>query len=296
MASHLPAGRTLPVLLVLASAVMWGLWWLPIRALEEAGLTGAWAGVAMAAGALPLIGAVWAFGRGGVPMRPRAVAGAATVGLAIMLYATSITLTDVVRAVLFFYLAPAWSIAIECLFFGRRWRAMSGLSILLALAGIVALCHGEIPFGGASAAGDWMALASGLCWSAGSALVFSSKLPSVPRIAFAAVMGALVSGLAIALLVSPPPDLARPADAIPLAFGTGVLYLAPIVVVTMWGAIRLPPATMSFLLTAEILSGVASSALLAGEPFGLLEATGAALVTLGAMLELFRPDPTAKPA
>ena len=63
-----------------------------------------------------------------------------------------------------------------------------------------------------------------------------------------------------------------------LALAAGAVYLAPIIGVTLWGATRLLPATISFLLAAEILSGITSSALFLDEPFGWWEIAGTAMI------------------
>ncbi|MBK0398772.1 DMT family transporter [Limibaculum sp. M0105] len=292
--------------LALFAAVMWGLWWVPIRMLEGAGLHGVWPGLAMAAGALPAFAIAAARGgraravAGGAPVVPprseqqRALAGAVACGLAVMLYASALAFTDVVRAVLLFYLAPAWSTAIECLFLGRRWSRRSALALGLGACGVMAILR-LVPTGEGVGvvwnAGDSMALASGLAWSVGTALIFTAPTPGSGRLSLAMGLGALCAGLAIAFSgdgAGAMPDLSVLVAALPLALVTGLVYLAPVILGTMWSAQRLPPATLSFLLTAEIISGVGSSALFLDEPFGWPEMVGTVLVTLGALVEVVR--------
>lgn len=279
---------------MLAAALLWGLWWLPIRWVESLGITGLWPGVALCLGALPVTAALALWRRGPWPSR-HTLAGAVLIGMAMMLYGGSLSFTDVVRAVLLFYLAPAWSILIEYVWLGRRFRAYDALALGCAIAGIAMITRGEIPLEGAGAVGDWMALLSGMAWSAGSALIFTGRSLDAYGISLMAVTAAALSGTAIALLAG---DVAGnigggPA-AVAAAAGAGALYTAPIILGTVWGAIRLAPATLSFLLTAEIISGVGSSALLLDEPFGWIELAGAILIIAGAMVEVFRPDGAAK--
>ncbi|RMF35504.1 MAG: hypothetical protein D6754_13190, partial [Alphaproteobacteria bacterium] len=47
--------RNLPLLFGLLAAILWGLWWIPVRGLEAAGLTGSAAVTAMCLGALPAL-------------------------------------------------------------------------------------------------------------------------------------------------------------------------------------------------------------------------------------------------
>ena len=62
-------------------------------------------------------------------------------------------------------------------------------------------------------------------------------------------------------LVSGVPVVTTPTFAISAAMGFGAIYVVPIMVMTLWAAQRLSPATITFLLSAEILSGVISGAL-----------------------------------
>ena len=139
----------LAVSVVVFCAAMWGLWWLPVQLIEGQGITGTHVGIAMNLAVLP-VALGWLILRP-VAMSPRALVGAVLVGAAVSLYAISVTYTDFIRAVLLFYLAPAWSTAIECLFFGRRWSAKSVFAICLGFVGIGLISRGEISFDGLAA-------------------------------------------------------------------------------------------------------------------------------------------------
>ena len=290
------AGRSGTIGLAVVAAVMWGLWWAPVRWLEGAGLHGFWTTLGMCLGALPTL---WWAARDAPRLTAQAAGGAALVGVAVMLYGAALAFTDVVRAVLLFYLAPAWSTAIECLFLGRRWERRSALALGLAFLGVATIFRFEISAAGWSL-GDVAALASGLGWSAGAALIFAARGAREGK-AYAALGlaaglgGAAATGFALAVgggTAGGAPGWGALAAA-PLALASGAVYLAPILLITMFAALRLAPATMSFLLTAEILSGVASSAVFLDEPFGAVEALGALLLAGGALVETLAP---ARPA
>lgn len=219
-----------------------------------------------------------------MPFRPGI--GAAFVGGAVTLYSAAIVETSVVRAVLLFYMAPAWAIILECLFFGRRLRLISLGTIALAILGLLAIFRFEIDISSLNF-GDVLALLSGMCWAAGSALVFSSGTPiSAPRLTLVTFTSGIFIGAALALgfegNVFSPPSI--PASGAALLMGT--LYAAPMMIATLWSVRRLPPAMVSFLLTAEVISGVASAAIFLGSPFGSFEAAGAALIVGAALSEV----------
>ncbi|MGI9434095.1 MAG: DMT family transporter, partial [Geminicoccaceae bacterium] len=262
------------VLLVLVSALMWGLWWVPIRLGESMGLGGVWANLGVNFGGLLALGALAWLRPGQSSLSPRAWLGSILIGTAVSLYGASLSLTDVARAVLLFYLAPAWSTAIEVMFLGRRWHWRRLPPLILSFAGMLVVTRGEISLEGGGI-GDLAALLSGLAWSAGSALVFTTRDQSAANLAFAVMIAAVIFSLTLLPLDwQTLPDLrsaewARGATWMLLA---GAIYLAPIILITLWGAERLPPATISFLLTAEILSGIATSAIFLDERFGWPEA------------------------
>lgn len=277
-----------PVAVVLACAVLWGLWWWPVGLLERAGVTGAWIGVGMVGAALP-VSLAWAVLRPG-GMSPRAVLGAASVGLAIALYGVAVYHTDFVRAVLLFYFAPAWSTLIEMLFFGRRWRWRTGLALASALVGVVLIASG----GGSGDArdvplGDAMALAGGLCWSIGSALLFSSRRAEIGRVLVVAALGGSAGALLVAAATGTLAAGAVLPSAIasaPGAFVFAAAYVSLVLAGTIWGAFRLPPAVISYLLSVEVLSGLVSAGLVLGERLGGVELAGAAFVLAAIAIEI----------
>lgn len=291
--------------LVCASAVLWGLYWMPVRALNDFGITGTWTalllGLAGLLASLPflLTGSIGKIGW-------QHIAGALGIGSAFALYGIALAYTDIIRVVLLFYLAPAWSTIIECLFFGRKLTVRSFLGLLLSFIGIVVIFRGELPLDGLGALGDWLALLAGLGWSSGSALMFSSRKISVPAMTTASFFGAVLiscvclfffgefnhaidgtsAGLNNSTLII---VLTDNWQRLLLVFALlGFLYLVPVSAITLWGATQIPPALMSFLLTLEIIAAVGSSAVLLGEKFGLVEMLGTALIIAGALVEFIR--------
>lgn len=285
-----------PVPFAFFAAVLWGVWWIPIRLLADLGFGGSWAGVAMCVGALaPFVAAlVWA---GAPRLDRRAALGAVCVGFAVTTYSTAITYTEVIRVVLIFYLSPAWSKIIEAVFLDRPWRWTSTLTVSGALFGAYLILGGEVSLSGFGL-GEFMALISGIAWSAGAALTFTSRRAHHVSLAALTCASAIVIGAALALYAGDAVAVERPAAAASAVAGSGLIYLFPILLLTMWSAERLPPATLTFLLTAEIIAGVLSGVFLLGEPFGPMRAAGAALIVLAAVAEvlpvLLRPPAVRK--
>jgi len=282
------ATRRAAIWVVLASALMWGFWWYPVGLIEAAGLEGPWIGVAMCAAALPMAG-IWAAIRPGT-LSPRAMIGAALIGVAVMLYAVAVAYTDFIRAVLLFYLAPAWSTLREHLFFGRRWSVKSLVAIGCSLTGVVLISRGELALDGVGAAGDWMALGSGLAWSVGCALMFSARAAETGRVLLAMALGGVAGALLLAWadgsVVEGWPDPRALIAGHGAAVAIVCAYVGAMMASTMWGAFRLPPAVMTYLLSVEIFTGVLSAALILGEPFGWFEIGGAVFIIAAVLVEV----------
>lgn len=291
------ARPNLPVLLAFGSALLWGAWWMPVRWLESVGLHGVWAATAMLGAAVPVLLAAQL----GIPRSRRAqdgldtrtIASGALIGVAMTLYTAAIADTTVVRAVLLFYLAPVWSILIEVTWLGRRLRWLNGVAFGLAALGVLTIFRFDL--GGSSwSLGDTMALLSGMCWAAGSALVFTGRDIGALRLSLFGCLGAVAASLVCAALLGQAiPSNADAARAVGPALVTGTIYIAPVLVATLWSARRLSPTTLSFLLTGEILSGIGTAAWLLNEPFGWQELLGAGLVILAALIEVTLPKPVA---
>jgi len=274
-----------PVWLATCAAAVWGLWWIPIRYLESLGLHGAWAGMTMNGGAF-LVALAWmVFSRSPFQMSARALIGAVLVGVAVSTYSTALTYTDVVRAVLLFYLAPVWSKMIEWAFLRLPWHWWTTLALIAALLGAWLVLGAETSFDALNR-GDVLSLVSGLAWAAGAALVFSGGAAGAMSLTTVATFFSVLVAVPIALASGAPGMGDGLGLAVPLGLGAGAIYVLPIMALTLWSARRLSPTVLTFLLTAEILSGVISGAWLLDEPFGWMQMAGTLLIVLAALSEV----------
>lgn len=273
-----------PVLLTFVSAMMWGLWWIPVRWIESMGLSGAQAGILCNLGAVIAIGGYMIVARVHPRIGARTVMGAALIGMAFAAYSVAFTLSDVVRVILLFYLAPAWSKIIEWAFMGQRWRATSSLTLALSLGGAYLVIGGDISLTSINL-GDALALLSGVAWAVGAALVFTGPKSTTSALTLATVVWAMLLSLAFAWGMGEAMPTATSLPALGKSLAVGAIYLLPVLGVTLWSAQRLPPSLLSFLFTLEIVAGVLSGALLLDEPFGLYRLSGGVLIVAAALIE-----------
>ena len=295
MTNDVPQGRSSKTVgLVALCAILWGLYWVPIHVLSNRGLSGPMVSLLLTLAATLIALPIWLRSKPRLP-EWRSLLGAIGIGAAFSLYGIAITYSDVVRVVLLFYIAPAWSTIIECLFFGRRWSWRSLFGIALSLLGIIVIFRGELPLDGLGAIGDWMALFAGLSWSIGSALMFSAKRIDLKVMMLSSFSIAVVISAACLLFLSNESRLLATNQIGPLAVTFGLcalfamIYVYPVTYITLWGATLISPATMSFLLTLEVIAAVVSSAIFLNLGFGLIELVGTCLIISAALVEVLRP-------
>ena len=109
-------------------------------------------------------------------------------------------------------------------------------------------------------------------------------------------LGGVISALLIAALdgtLAKPLPFSTISEA-PQAYLFAALYVGIILVGTMWGAFRLAPAVMTYLLSIEILGGVFSSAVFLDEQFGLFEIGGTVFVIGAVLIEVLWTPATKK--
>lgn len=288
-------GTALPSLAIVAAAVMWGLWWIPVRALDARGLDGDRASLALyafaAAGMAPVL---LLRRRRRADIDRAALATGALFGGMLVAWNHALLIGEVVRVTLLFYTAPIWATLFGFAFLGDRPTARRSAGIVLGLAGaaiILGASAGELPL--PRGASDWLALAGSVMF-AGSATITrrTGGRGELERSFVAFAAAALFAFVLVALLPGPeaadtaaaaaPAPLAAP---LAIAAAVGVLYLIPLTWLVMWGAGRLDPGRVAILLLFEVLAAAVSAALLTDEPFGPRQWIGGALILSAALLE-----------
>ncbi|MEL6450463.1 MAG: DMT family transporter [Pseudomonadota bacterium] len=278
--------------LVLGGA-LWGLYWLPLRFLADLGLPGAWSSLVVYLCCALAIGALVLTGRMDLrrPSLTLAICGLAT-GAAFSLYSTSLVFTDVVRAILLFYLTPIWGTLLGRFVLGEALTPARLVALALALAGLMVVLGLGDGWPMPRNIGDWLALASGLAWAYGSLRVYQLQDISTAEQVAAFVFGALVvTGLT--MLAAPDLFVANtgPLAALrTLPWGLLMaLYVLPMLVLTIGPARLLTPGRVGILLMSDVLVDVLSAAIWSGDPFGWREALGSALIISAAVIEVAGP-------
>jgi len=282
--------ETLAKLACAYSGVVWGLFWIPLRALDELGVTGAWATALFylvpALLILPLMLARWRkLVAGGLSLQ---LTGLVT-GVAVVLYADSLIYTEVIRAMLLYYLTPVWSTILARLFLGEPITAVRWLAIALGLAGLLVIFGVDVGAPMPRNVGDWMGLVAGFCWGVAAVRMRGDETNHALEFTSLHFLWGTPAAVLIALLplsgAHAAPDAATAVSVLPWLVPVLAVIVVPGSFAAMWGASHLNPGIVGLLFMTEISVGTATAAIWANEPFGLREIIGIVLITSAGLAE-----------
>ena len=276
------------ILACLYAGAVWGLFWIPLRALEEAGLHGLW--ITVVYFLVPTIClvpvALWRWRhvrKGGLQLQLTAMIS----GGALLLYSTSIIYTDVVRAMLLFYLTPVWATILARLVLGDAITPTRIAAMMLAIVGMLTIFGLGARFPIPQNAGDWLGLGSGFLWAIAMVRIRMVESHSAIELTVGFFQWSLIFSAGAAFLLAPGhlPSVGQILPALPLLLVFMALLVLPGTYASLWGPKFLSPGVVGLLFMTEIVVGAISVALLAGEPFGIREVTGVILIAGASMLE-----------
>lgn len=280
------AGRAAPVLALVLNAFVWGLSWWPFRALQDQGVHPLWStAVVYLTSFLVFLalrpGSLRAFRRQPLLWLLAAAAGLTNVG-----FNWAVTVGDVVRVVLLFYLMPAWSVLLAWLVLGERPHGAALARLALALAGVATVLDtagGGMPWPRTLA--DGLALVGGFSFALTNVLL--RKLHAEPAGARVLAMfggGTLLAGgVALAGVLQgsvaplPAPQLAWLLLALLLAAGFLASNLA-----LQYGAARLPAHTTALVMLSEVVFASLSSVALGAAELTPRTLAGGAMILAAA--------------
>jgi drug/metabolite transporter (DMT)-like permease len=267
------------------SGLVWGLFWLPLRQLEKSGIPGVWANLVFYIAPLFFVAPIMLFrtrqiATGGLDLQLKGLITA----LSLVAYSMAVLSTEIVRAILLFYLTPIWSGLLARAVLGEPITPVRWLSMVLGILGmIIILGDGAdgLPLPGNI--GDWLALLSGLGWAVGAVALRMGK--NLDPIDLCCTNFTWSAGFAV-IFVLFAGAAAGPMPSVSTMVGT-LYWLLPVMLLivfsgmyaTMWGAPKLNPAVVGLLFMTEISVGAVTAALWSGEPFGVKEILGVVLIS-----------------
>lgn len=282
--------ETLAMIVVALSGFFWGLYWLPLRGLENAGIHGLWVVLIFhllpSLMLLPLM--LWRFRSimaGGWALH---IAGLLA-GSALIFYAGSLVFTDVVRAILLFYLSPIWATILSRVFLGEPITIWRAITIGLGAVGLTIILRLDQGLDVTINLGDAMGLASGIVWAVATVFIKSRNAEGGVDFTLAYFFWGSVVIVVMVMLspvaAGPAPDGAIIRAALPWMVAVALVLIIPTSFGSIWGATILSPGLLSILFMTEISAGAITAAIWADEPFGTRELIGVIVITCAGLFE-----------
>ena len=277
---------TVAVFALVLNAFVWGVSWWPFRALHEQGVHPLWSTAVVYLASFAVFLALKRGGLRAFASQPLLWLLAAAAGMTNVGFNWAVTVGDVVRVVLLFYLMPAWSVLLAWLLLGDRPTGGALARLLLALVGVATVLDtagSGLPWPRTMA--DGLALAGGFSFALTNVLL--RKLNTVPAASRVLAMfgggTVLAGGVATAGLLQggipgvPAPDVHWLLLVALLAAGFLAANLA-----LQYGAARLPAHTTALVMLSEVVFASLSSVALGASELTARTLTGGLLILLAA--------------
>ena len=278
-------------LIIVVSSCAWGLYWLPLRSIEQSGIVGSWSIVLVNACPLIILVPLIFFNLDKLKKYPKPIFFAGImIGAAFTFYANGLVQTSVIRATLLFYLSPIWSTIIGIIWLNERLTIARVISIIVALIGLILLLYDfrnqetvMLNFG------DFSSILSGLFWASGASILKKwSKLPIIPLTAIVYFSTTSLSILlAIIVYKAPIPSLALIGQNFSTAFIWSVIVLLPSFCIIFRISQILFPGRVGILMMSEVAVAVISAKILLPEAqMVILQWIGAFAILLAGVVEI----------
>ena len=272
----------------LYAGAVWGLFWIPLRALEKAGIDALW--ITVVYFFIPtfclvpvIILRLSHVKNGGLSLQLTGILS----GGALLLYSTSIVYTDVVRAMLLFYLTPIWATFLSRIFLGEMITLSRLTAMFLAIIGMLTIFGLGVRFPLPNNVGDWLGISAGFFWAVATVRIRMAQSHSAIELTTGFFYWSLFFSASVAFFIVPThiPKIEQVLPVLPLLIIFVAALVLPGTYASLWGPKYLSPGVVGLLFMTEIVVGAISVAILAGEPFGLREIIGILFIASASLLE-----------
>ena len=287
--SSQPTSHYFPALACAAAAILWGLFWYPLRLLEEMGIPGLWSSLIIYCSVMIFFMPVcWQKRSNFLKHKLEYILIGIFAGWTNLAFILAILEGEIVRVLILFYLSPIWAILLAVFILHERLTRMGMYSLALAMVGAaLMLWRSDLNYVEGIGLVDVYAITSGMAFAVTNIVV--RKIGSVPIAikmgsAWLGVIVLTLCGLLLAQL--PVPEI---------TFHSGILALLigfPCMLVMTWtaqyGVTYLPIQRSSVIFLLEIVAGAVSAALWTDEIVSNIEYVGGVLIVSAGLSVLLR--------
>ena len=275
----------------LYAGITFGVFWIPLRALEGSGFEGPWSMVLFAGlPALLSLPLIWKHRAVYAANSLGALSGGLVGGVAFALYATAFLYTDVVRVVVLFYAMPAWGFLLAWIFLKDPITPARLATLGLCFAGLYVVFgqHTGLPI--PQNLGDWCALVSGVIWAAAALLILMHQrvgfvVHGINFFASAAIVCLIVSLIVTAQGMLTAPTMDELWAALGWVLAVTFVLTIPACLAAVFAPGYLNPGVAGLLFTTEVVVGAITAAIWADEVLGAREIIGLILIISAGLVE-----------
>ena len=279
---------------LVVNAFVWGVSWWPLRQLQSAGLHPLWSTVIIYCFALAVVLAFKPKAWQGLLQHPQLWLLFFASGLTNVGFNWAVSISDVVRVLILFYLMPAWAVLLAWLLLGERPTRAALWRLLLAFTGVMVvllptnmnMASSTLHFSFA----DGLALMGGFCFAFTNVLL--KKLNNTPS--ESRMLAMFGGGAVLAMLAGTAGMTQGWVNALPaissswvwLACGLSLAFLISNAAL-QYGASRLRSSTTSVVMLSEVAFGSLSAIALGAAVVDTRTLVGGLLIILAAALAAF---------
>jgi len=286
------AALWLPAACLTLNAFVWGVSWWPLRQLQQMGLHPLWATVLIYALAVVVI-SLWRPSAWGQLLRTRSLWPLVlAAGLTNATFNWAVTIGDVVRVVLLFYLMPLWAVLLARWLLHEALTPAAGVRVLLALsgAGIVLWPEsGGLPLPRTLA--EFLAVLGGFSFALNNVMLRREAHQPAPARALAMFVGGVVVAGALALVLSVGAQLPWPPAPAPVwiltCLALGLVFLVGNIAL-QYGAARLPANVTAVVMITEVVFAAGSAVLWGAGVLSWPLLVGGLLIVSASLLSAWR--------
>ena len=270
------------------NAFVWGLSWYPFRLMQGQGLHPLWANVLIFALAALLV----------VSWNPRVLAQlrtqpvlwilALTAGATNASFNWGVSVGEVVRVVLLFYLMPLWTALLARVLLNEPLTLALGVQVALALTGaaiVLKPAGSSLPL--PQGLGDWLGIVAGATFALTSVTLRRNAHVDGGARAIAMLVGSSLVSCMVATALCTSGAIAWPPAPSPFWLGLTVLMAVAFLasnIAYQFGAARLPSSITAVVMVTEVLFAAVSAILLGNESLTPELLAGGGLILLAAIL------------
>ncbi|MBO1927130.1 DMT family transporter [Thiomicrorhabdus sp. 6S2-11] len=274
------------VIILLTTAVIWGMTWLPLKILHDYGFNGIaisfWVYALMF---IAISAFLWRYPTQ-IKQNWLALLGILLFGGgALLAFNTSMIFGDVIRAMVLFYLLPLWGLIGGRLFLGEKITPIRSIGMGLSIIGAFLVVGGFNAFNSAPSWIDLLAISAGFLFAMNNVIFRATpELPTVLKLNFMFLGTTLLALLALLQMdLSIVPEVSSHAWLTLIGFAMIWMLLANYG--TQWAVTQMESGKSSIILILELVTAVVSASLILGETMKPIEMFGGLLIFIAALLE-----------